>query len=206
MVDEIARELAGELNISIEEAQAAVGGAVGGNTKKKLTEEELKKLMGDIENLAPKPDFSTFSQDLMAAGKSAGVLDSEGRIIIPVGLNLNDSISLDTLKKLTNLVIPISGIEFADLEAAKKSVSDDLSGLYVSVLPTVSVTFDSKIFNAELNAAIGVVYAYVKPSTAVEDWTKLFADVKTYIGDVSITIAPSAPNAERSKGASYKLS
>lgn len=84
VIDEIAGDLAKELNIPIEEAKAAVGGAAGVK-KKPMTKEEVEKLFGGMD-LTPKWDMTGSKQRFIDAGKKAGVLNESGDLLVPVKL------------------------------------------------------------------------------------------------------------------------
>jgi len=88
MVEEIATDLAKELNISIEEAKAAVGSATG--LKTKVPKEEVDKILGE-NNITPKWKMDGAREKFVEAGKAAGLLDENGYLFVDVAVKMGAS-------------------------------------------------------------------------------------------------------------------
>jgi len=92
MIDEISKELANELGISIEEATGYASGAAGGAGL--ISKEAITKTNSELK-FKPQFDMSNTKNDLITAGKSAGLLDEGGRIMIDAAVVVT-SVDIDT--------------------------------------------------------------------------------------------------------------
>lgn len=83
MIDEIAKELAGELGISVEEAKGLAGSAMG---KKNLTPEAMQQIIDDnMKGVAAVVPFDWKDKaSKIQEGIDAGVLNKDGYFVIPV--------------------------------------------------------------------------------------------------------------------------
>jgi hypothetical protein len=211
MVDEIARDLAAEMGISIEEATAAVGGAAGVK-KKPMTREEVEKLFGGID-MAPKWDMADSKQKFIDAGKAAGVLDESGNILVPV------KITFDTMEGNTisgDYQIKISGFTFSDLATMKSNIATELGeiqlnfsskpttafyqGLQTNVYDYVSgktaavsivpAAYDPKIFDnwvAGAESFITAIDINVNPTMTTETFEAVFSPIRDALKDTFVT-------------------
>lgn len=89
MVDEIATELANEMNISIEDAKALVGSAAG--VKPKLTDEEKQKIVDEkLAGLEAKVGFKfDTKENVIKSGVDSGVLNADGVLEIPATVKVS---------------------------------------------------------------------------------------------------------------------
>lgn len=187
VIDEIAGDLAKELNIPIEEAKAAVGGAAGVK-KKPMTKEEIEKMFGGID-LAPKWDMTSGKQKFIDAGKKAGVLDDNGDLLVPVKVDFT---------ALTNSVLPG---DFS-IKITTPLIDSMLGKKIEDTLPMIGLKFSP---NPSTEFYLGIktnIYDYIAGKTAnVEivpaafDQTKydnFLTGVQDMLGTVAVDITPTA--------------
>lgn len=190
MVDEIARELAKELNITIEEARAAVGGASGIKMagKKPITKEELDKLFGDI-SMAPKWDMSDSKKKMQEAGVKAGVMDTDGNLLVPVKVEFTQ---LEGNTISGDYTLQISGFTFSDLPNLKLGIVQKLGVISLTFSPNPSTEFYTGIqtniydYIAGKTAAVKIVPAAYDP-TIFDNWV---TGVENFITGIDININP----------------
>jgi hypothetical protein len=211
MVDEIARELATELGISIEEAKAAVGGAAGVK-KKPMTKEEVEKLFGDMK-LAPKWDMGDSKKRFKDAGIAAGILDDDGRFLVPVSITF-DELDGNTIKG--DFLIEISGFTFSDKAKLIENIETGLGDVRISfsanpttefyqnlntniyeyianktaAISIVPAAFDMTIYDNWIKGAESVISAInvnINPTMSTETFEAVFAPIRTALQDTFIT-------------------
>ena len=187
IIDEISRDLANELQIPIEEAKAAVGGAAGVE-KKPMTKEEIEKMFGGID-LAPKWDMTNGKQKFIDAGKKAGVLNENGDLLVPVKADFT---------ALTNNVLPG---DFS-VKVTTPLVDSMLGKKIEDTLPEISLKFSP---NPSTDFYLGLktnIYDYIAGKTAAVqivpaayDQTKFdnfLTDVQDMLGDITVDVTPTA--------------
>ena len=187
IIDEISRDLANELQIPIEEAKAAVGGAAGVE-KKPMTKEEIEKMFGGID-LAPKWDMTNGKQKFIDAGKKAGVLNENGDLLVPVKADFT---------ALTNNVLPG---DFS-IKVTTPLVDSMLGKKIEDTLPEISLKFSP---NPSTDFYLGLktnIYDYIAGKTAAVqivpaayDQTKFdnfLTDVQDMLGDITVDVTPTA--------------
>lgn len=211
MVDEIARELATELGISIEEAKAAVGGAAGVK-KKPMTKEEIDKLFEGF-NLAPKWDMSDSKKKFQEAGKAAGILDSEGNFLVPVKVSF-EAMNGDAIKG--DYKIEISGFTFSDKAKLIENIETGLGSVRVNFSPNpttefylglktnvydyianksaavkiVPAAFDMTVYDNWVSGAENVISSIdvnINPTMSTETFEAVFSPIRTALQDTFIT-------------------
>jgi len=178
MVDELARELAGELGISIEEAQSYASGAAGGGKKKmELTPEKLKQFQEMITNFTPKWDFGTAKADFQAAGKKAGVLDDAGNLLVNVKVAFGDSPDLSSLATtnitISNFVFSDKNKFLTDLQEAAQ-ISMKLMGV------EFSETFDAS-YKQNVTDKLSPTVTIVPGAVDSERWYNYFVGIQEWI-------------------------
>lgn len=185
IIDEIARDLANELQIPIEEAKAAVGGAAGVK-KKPMTKEEVEKMFGGID-LAPKWDMTSGKQKFIDAGKKAGVLDDNGDLLVPVKLDVpkfeGNAITGEYNIKITGFLLDSmlttrlqNSLGAIQLNFSPNPTSEFYSGFKTNVLDYI----------AGKSAAVSIVPAAYDP-TKFDNW---IAGVENFIGAIDINVNP----------------
>lgn len=184
MVDEIAQELAKELNITIEEARAAVGGAAG--IKKKVpTEEEIKKLLGD-GTMSPKWNMEGAREKFVTAGKAAGLLDENGYLYVDVMIKPGVDGTIEGDFKLQ-----ISSFVFAD----KTTLIDNLQkavAINLLVTPWLPSTFSTDFENNVASKLPKTLALQVLPAALeLERWNNFITGIEGAVNNVDLTINPS---------------
>ena len=187
MVDEIARDLAKELGITIEEAKAAVGGAAGVK-KKPMTKEEIEKLFGGVD-MTPKWDMSGSKERFKAAGVAAGVLDTDGNLLVPVKVQFTE---LEGNTITGDYKLQISGFTFSDLPNLKLGIVQSLGVISLTFSPNPSTEFYTNLqtnvydYIAGKSAAIKIVPAAFDP-TVFDNWV---TGAESFITAIDININP----------------
>lgn len=119
MIDQVATELASELGISIEQATGYASQAAGGGSSL-LSKNALEKT-NDSLKFIPKWDLSNAKKDLIDTGKSVGLIDEAGKILI------------DTAVKVTSFFLPVDKIPDVnllgkiDLVKSSEEISDTIT-------------------------------------------------------------------------------
>lgn len=119
LIDEVAKEMAAELGITVEEATGYAGGASGGGgggiLKKIISPEEVKKIQGML-SFKPTWDFgsggTTGSNSIVEAGKAAGVLDSDGKFKVKITLEADATTFSTVTAKTIDMTAKITTIDF----------------------------------------------------------------------------------------------
>jgi len=187
MVDEIARDLASEMGISIEQATAAVGGAAGVK-KKPMTKEEVEKLFGGID-MAPKWNMTDSKAKFQEAGKKAGILNDDGDLLVPVKVQFT---SMENNVIEGDYKIQITGFVFKDATDFKSTLEASLSSVTIGFSPNPSTEFYTGIqtniydYIANKVAAVKIVPAAYDP-TVFDNWV---AGVENFITGIDININP----------------
>lgn len=183
MVDDIAQELAKELNITIEEAQAAVSGAAG--IKKKIpTKEEIDKILGE-NNMTPKWKMDGAREKFVEAGKAAGLLDENGYLFVDVAIKMGASGAIEGDYKLQ-----ISSFTFEDkntlIENLQKATAINL--LFTPWLPSTFATdFETNVASKlPKTLALQVLPAALE----LERWNNFISGIEGAVNNVDLTINP----------------
>lgn len=187
IIDEIARDLANELQIPIEEAKAAVGGAAGVK-KKPMTKEEVEKMFGGID-LAPKWDMTSGKQKFIDAGKKAGVLNENGDLLVPVKVDFtaltNNTLPGDfSIKITTPLVDSMLG----------KKIEDTLPNIALKFSPNPSTEFylglKTNIYDyiGDKEATVSIVPAAYDPVK----YDNFLTGVQDMLGTIEVDVSPTA--------------
>lgn len=209
MVDEISKDLANEMGISIEEAKAAVGGAAGVK-KKPITPEEIKKMFPDI-NFAPKWDFKDSKQKFVDAGKAAGVLNEKGELLVPVKVEFpamqNNAIDGSYNIKITGFLLDSmlstriqNSLGAIQLNFSPNPSSEFYAGFKTNVLDYIAgkdaavnivpAAYDPTIFDnwlAGAKSVIGALEVNVNPTMSTETFEAVFGPIRTALTDNFIT-------------------
>lgn len=187
IIDEIARDLANELQIPIEEAKAAVGGAAGVK-KKPMTKEEIEKQFGGID-LSPKWDMTSGKQKFIDAGKKAGVLNENGDLLVPVKVDFtaltNNVLPGDfSIKITTPLVDSMLG----------KKIEDTLPFIALKFSPNPSTEFylgiKTNIYDyiSGKEATVSIVPAAYDPVK----YDNFLTGVQDMLGTIEVDVSPTA--------------
>jgi len=187
IIDEIARDLANELQIPIEEAKAAVGGAAGVK-KKPMTKEEVEKMFGGID-LAPKWDMTSGKQKFIDAGKKAGVLNENGDLLVPVKVDFtaltNNVLPGDFSVKITTPLV--------DSMLGKK-IEDTLPLIALKFSPNPSTEFylglKTNIYDyiGDKEATVSIVPAAYDPVK----YDNFLTGVQDMLGTIEVDVSPTA--------------
>jgi hypothetical protein len=187
IIDEIAGDLAKELQIPIEEAKAAVGGAAGVK-KKKMTPEELKAMFPEL-NLAPKWDMADSKKRFEDAGKAAGILNADGALLVPVKIDFPE---------MTGNVLPG---DFS-IKITTPLVDSMLGKKIEDTLPFIALKFSPNPSTEFYTGLKTNIYDYVSGKDATINFVPAAMDpvkydnfktgVQDYMGSVTIEIIPTA--------------
>lgn len=183
MVDEIAKDLAKELGITIEEAQAAVGSAAG--IKKKIpTKEEIDKLLGE-NDLTPKWKMDGAREKFVEAGKAAGLLDENGYLFVEVAIKPGASGAIEGDYKLQ-----ISSFVFEDkttfMESLQKAIAVNLL-----VTPWLPATFATDFETNVASKLPKTLALQVLPAALdLDRWTNFITGLEGAVSNVDLSINP----------------
>ena len=183
MVDEIAQELAKELNITIEEARAAVGGAAG--IKKKVpSKEEVEKLLGD-GSMVPKWKMDGAREKFVEAGKAAGLLDENGYLYVDVLVKPGVDGVIEGDYKLQ-----ISSFVFADKTALIDNLQKAIA-INLLVTPWLPSTFATDFETNVASKLPKTLALQVLPAALdLERWNKFLTFIEGSVNNVDLTINP----------------
>lgn len=184
MVDEIAQELAKELNITIEEAQAAVGGAAG--IKKKIpTKEEIDKILGE-NNMTPKWKMDGAREKFVEAGKAAGLLDENGYLFVDVAIKMGASGAIEGDYKLQ-----ISSFVFEDKTTFISNLQK-ATAINLLVTPWLPSTFATDFETNVASKLPKTLALQVLPAALeLERWNNFITGIEGAVNNVDLTINPS---------------
>jgi len=127
MVDEIAKDLAKELNISIEEATGAVSSAAG--VKKPLSGDEIKKIISETK-LTPTFDLSSSKRDFEQAAKTSGFADQNGKVFVNVTAMINEIKKSDELPASAFTIT--TGLKFPEEDVIQLALNIHYPSLYLN--------------------------------------------------------------------------
>lgn len=127
MVDEIAKDLAKELNISIEEATGAVSSAAG--VKKPLSGDEIKKIISETK-LTPTFDLSSSKKDFEQAAKTSGFADQNGKVFVNVTAIINEIKKSDELPASAFTIT--TGLKFPEEDVIQLALNIHYPSLYLN--------------------------------------------------------------------------
>lgn len=189
-IDQLAQEIAGEMGISIEEATALAGGAVGGKAgKAKVDDFDLQKELNKINSLKPTLNFGDWSEGFILSGKESGLMDDSGAIKLPVkfdtsGGSLADAImgggpGLGGLKMAVptdagdSIKEQVGTVQIATVPTMEESTAKaalEAAGVTVSVMPTISddeLTAYTELLKTTIQANLKVVPSLVFDTEAI---------------------------------------
>lgn len=200
MIDEVSRELAAELGISIEKATGYVSGAAG--VKPEVDAEKLKG------GLAFKPtyDFSSAQTDFTEAGKAAGFFSESGAILIDTTITIS-SLEIDE-ESLPKVSITINSFK---LNKDATQVATDIAASVGAVNISTNLNLpqsDSEIWkaiNAAIKSNVGVVtfntFLAVPSVTDLEDFK---AQIFGLVGSVGVPVSVAISSSFDSDMISFK--
>lgn len=193
MIEQISRELADELQISVEEASGYVGAAAGGTGL--VTKDAIDKTNNAL-SFTPKFNMSGVKTDMVDAGKAAGLFDDTGKILLDASVKVVGVVFSDT--GTTELQLP------ANIKLAKSGtdiVSNIISNIGNISLP-VSINASS-VNSGETTASKAIVGAIGKVETPVylsypsfttlDEWKKSTMEL---MGTIGVPIAIGVPGEE----------
>lgn len=189
MIDQVSKELAEELGISIEKATGYVSGAAG--KKPEVDPEKLKAA------LKPTYDFSSAQTDFTDAGKAAGFFSESGSILIKTKVVI-DSLEVDS-ENLPKVDVKISSFV---LNKPATQVATDISASVGAVNISTNLNLPQsdneiwKTINAAIKANVGVVtfnsYLAIPSVTDMEDFKlQVYGLIGKIALPVGITISSS---------------
>lgn len=188
MIDQVAKELAAEMGISIEKATGYVSGAAGksGLVDQSTIDEAKKKMV-----LSPSFSFDGAKNSMVEAGKAAGFFTETGTIDIPATITVS-SLALDSTTLPT---VELSVSKFllgATKEEITSKLSNDVGDVKIyTVFDFSKTTSDITTFGAQLSTAIGNVsistLLAIPQMTDVEGY-KL--QIMSLVGQIGVPIMP----------------
>jgi hypothetical protein len=167
MIDEIAKDLASELGISIEEATGAVTSATG--MKKPLSGDEIKKIISETK-LTPTFDLSSSKKDFEQAAKDSGFADQNGKVFVNVTALINEVKKSDQLPP--DALTITTGLKFPTQEIVQLAISGHFPSLYLNTnLKITKENLDgfTTILNSMMETNPALIYADLYVSS-VEDF------------------------------------
>lgn len=193
MIEQISKELADELQISVEEASGYVGAAAGGTGL--VTKDAIDKTNNAL-SFTPKFNMSGVKTDMVDAGKAAGLFDETGKILLDATVKVIQVVFSDTSTK--QLELP------ANIKLSKSSsdiVSNIISNIGNILLPVEikassvndgDVTASSAIVNAIGRIETPVYLSY--PSfTTLDEWKRSTMEI---MGALGVPITFNTPSEE----------
>jgi len=187
MIDQISRELADELGISIEEATGYASGAAGGAGL--ISKEAITKTNSELK-FKPEFDMSNTKNDLLAAGKSAGLFDAAGQIIIDTGVKITKVTLQEGIMPAVELFAGIS------LGKTGAEVAADIATTVGTVQIATALNFNTMTGNPaqELSTAIGTVniatYLGMPTTDVVETWKN---NIVAQAGTIGVPVNVAVP-------------
>lgn len=167
MIDEIAKDLASELGISIEEATGAVTSATG--MKKPLSGDEIKKIISETK-LTPTFDLSSSKKDFEQAAKDSGFADQNGKVFVNVTALISEVKKSDQLPP--DALTITTGLKFPTQEVIQLAISGHFPSLYLNTnLKITKENLDgfTTILNSMMETNPALIYADLYVSS-VEDF------------------------------------
>ena len=167
MIDEIAKDLASELGISIEEATGAVTSATG--MKKPLSGDEIKKIISETK-LTPTFDLSSSKKDFEQAAKDSGFADQNGKVFVNVTALINEVKKSDQLPP--DALTITTGLKFPTQEVIQLAISGHFPSLYLNTnLKITKENLDgfTTILNSMMETNPALIYADLHVSS-IEDF------------------------------------
>jgi len=203
IIDDVAKELAAELGISVEEAKGYAGGASGSAAKKIVSQEEINKIKSML-TFQPTWNWGAVgggSNPLIESGKAAGVLGEDGKFTVDVKFAVDCSELAICVGKTVNLTAKITTIDFdkpgletfiattfgpigltaklflldTGLDDLKLSLSNTI--LDVSVVPVVNYT-DWETYKTSATETLNAITFLPKAKSDTESMTLALADFK----------------------------
>lgn len=166
MIDEIAKDLASELGISIEEATGAVTSATG--MKKPLSGDEIKKIISETK-LTPTFDLSSSKKDFEQAAKDSGFADQNGKVFVNVTALINEVKKSDQLPP--DALTITTGLKFPTQEIVQLAISGHFPSLYLNTnLKITKENLDgfTTILNSMMETNPALIYAELYVSNVAD--------------------------------------
>ncbi len=192
MIDQVSRELAAELGISIEEATGYASGAAGGAGL--ISKEAITKTNSELK-FKPEFDMSNTKNDLISAGKTAGLLDEAGQILIEAAVKItNVNIDTSTLGVIGIPTVPIvTGTPTTNAQKVLDMIGTVSAPVYLDYTkingsPTASENIVGIIGRIE-----APVYLGIPTTNSIETWKQ---QIMSQTGSVGIPISVTAPALE----------
>ena len=184
MIDQISRELADELGISIEEATGYASGAAGGAGL--ISKEAITKTNSELK-FKPEFDMSNTKNDLLAAGKSAGLFNEAGNILIEASVSIT-SVDIDT-STLGVVGIPTVPIVTGTPTTNAQKVLDMIGTVSTPVYLDYSTINGSPDAATNIETLIGrvdvPVYLGVPTTESVQTWIN---NITGQVGSIGIAV------------------
>lgn len=187
MIDQISRELADELGISIEEATGYASGAAGGAGL--ISKEAITKTNSELK-FKPQFDMSNTKNDLISAGKTAGLLDEAGQILLETGVTITQVTIQPGIMPAVELFAGIS------LGKTGAEVATDIATTVGTVSIATALNFNTLTGNPaqSISTAIGTVniatYLGLPTTETVETWKNNIVAQVSSIGIPVNVVAP----------------
>jgi hypothetical protein len=184
MIDQISRELADELGISIEEATGYASGAAGGAGL--ISKEAITKTNSELK-FKPEFDMSNTKNDLLAAGKSAGLFNEAGNIMIEASVSITSvDIDTSTLGVVGIPTVPIvTGTPTTNAQKVLDMIGTVSTPVYldystINGSPDAATNIETLIGNVEVPVYLGV------PTTeSVQTWIN---NITGQVGSIGIAV------------------
>lgn len=187
MIDQVARELAAEMGISIEKATGYASGAAGKKVIDPALIDEAKKSMV----FAPTFDFSGAKSGLIEAGKSAGIFSDTGNILIPATVSI-DAVALSAESLPTVELLVTRFLLGSTKEEITSKIANDLGDVQVFAMFNFSKSVsDFSTFAQQISENIGNVNIntfFATPTPEVLEAWKL--NVSGLVGSIGVPIQP----------------
>ena len=189
MIDQISRELADELGISIEEATGYASGAAGGAGL--ISKEAITKTNSELK-FKPEFDMSNTKNDLLAAGKSAGLFNEAGNIMIKASVSIT-SVDIDpsTLGVVGIPTVPIvTGTPTTNAQKVLDMIGTVSAPVYLDYTkingsPDAATNIETLIGRVETPVYLGV------PTTeSVQTWVN---NIVAQVGSIGIPVTATPP-------------
>lgn len=209
MIDEIATELANEMNISIEDAKALVGSAAG--VKRVLTDEEKQKIVDEkLGGLEAAVGFKFGTRDsILKSGIDSGLFNADGNFVVfasleaPSGLVISQKPKLeigevDTSDASSALSFSLPPITIpSTLAVDANAFATQINGFNDSKVLTATITFPAKVGEVDTSAVSGSLTSSLPsvniPSILVIDSTAFEEQVKGLSGNETLTATITFP-------------
>ncbi len=191
MIDQVAKELADELGISIEQATGYASGAAG----KPIVSEDAIKQANKSLSLKPNFDFGSAQADFQAAGQAVGLFDSAGKLIVTTGVVI-ESVSFD-MTKIGVMDFPITPV-VSNPDAANAAVMQAIGMVNPVVYLDYSLINGGKggvSAATNIAALVGNVmvgtYLAMPATDKIETWKQ---GLMSYVGSIGVPVSVLTPD------------